>query len=196
MEHKTAGARIRELRERKAWTQEHLAEASQLSVRTVQRAEEGVMSAETATALAGALDEPVEELLRQEPPFPTIVPIIYYHSSATLDWLVDAFGFELKEKMLGPSDAILHAELSLGDGVIMVGAPVPDRAWKTPNDLSCVATQSTMVRVSDVDTHYQRALAAGATVLVELEESYGLRRYRVEDPEGHVWTFCQQLAGR
>lgn len=60
-------ANIRNRREHLAWTQEHLAEAAQLSVRTVQRAEEGRgMSAETLSAIAGALDVPIEEL-RHEP---------------------------------------------------------------------------------------------------------------------------------
>ena len=60
-------ANIRNRRENRAWTQEHLAEAAQISVRTVQRAEEGRgMSAETLSAIAGALDVRIEEL-RHEP---------------------------------------------------------------------------------------------------------------------------------
>jgi transcriptional regulator with XRE-family HTH domain len=58
------GAAVRSLRERKSWSQEHLADASGLSVRTIQRVEvEGIASAETRLALAAALDVPVGELM-------------------------------------------------------------------------------------------------------------------------------------
>ena len=196
MENKAAGNKIKGLRERKAWTQEHLAEVAQVSARTVQRAEDGVMSAETATAIAGALDEPVEEILETAVSLPAIVPIIYYEDASSLDWLVRAFGFELGEKMVGPNSTIMHAELSYGDGLIMVGTPIPERTWKTPKGLSGVLMQSVMVRVDDVGAHCERARAAGAAILVEPEESYGMRRYRAEDCEGHVWTFAQQSGGR
>ena len=192
MENRTAGIKIKKLRERKAWTQEHLAEAAQISPRTVQRAEDGTMSAETATALAGALDEPIETILEAETRMPDIVPIVYYDHASSLDWLVKAFGFELGEKMLGPNSTIMHAELSYGDGLIMVGAPIPERTWKTPMESSGVLMQSVMVMVDDVMTHCETARASGATILVEPEESYGIQRYRVEDCEGHVWTFARQ----
>ena len=195
MQHKSAGNRIKELRKGKAWTQEHLAAAAQISARTVQRGEEGVMSGETAMAIAGALDVPLEDILRPEPACPTFVPIIFYKSATTLDWLVKAFGFAVEEKMLGPDSAVLHAELSFRGGLIMVGAPVADRKWKTPLELDRAATQSVMVAVDDVDDHYERAAKAGAVILVKPEDSYGQRRYRVEDPEGHVWTFSQPLTG-
>ena len=55
MNEKSMGNRIRRLRERKAWTQEHMAAAADVSVRTVQRAEEGTLSAETLSAIAGAV---------------------------------------------------------------------------------------------------------------------------------------------
>jgi transcriptional regulator with XRE-family HTH domain len=63
------GEVVRALRERKSWSQEHLANASGLSVRTVQRVEvEGVASAETRLALAAALDVPVADLMAAPPP--------------------------------------------------------------------------------------------------------------------------------
>jgi transcriptional regulator with XRE-family HTH domain len=62
------GAAVRSLRERKSWSQEHLADASGLSVRTIQRVEiEGIASAETRLALAAALDVPVGELMPVSP---------------------------------------------------------------------------------------------------------------------------------
>lgn len=65
---KINGEAVRALRERKSWSQEHLASASGLSVRTVQRVEvEGIASAETRLALAAALDVPVADLIPSPP---------------------------------------------------------------------------------------------------------------------------------
>ncbi len=121
MEEKQAGSKIRTLRERKAWTQEHLAGAARISPRTVQRAEEGVMSAETRAAIAGALDISVESLAAaQKPPegWPRIAPVLCYEDSKTaVPWLEQAFGFQVREKMTGVDGQVLHSELVLGDGV-------------------------------------------------------------------------------
>jgi transcriptional regulator with XRE-family HTH domain len=72
---KINGEAVRTLRERKSWSQEHLANASGLSVRTVQRVEvEHIASAETRLALAAALDVPVAELVPAPPPTDATVP--------------------------------------------------------------------------------------------------------------------------
>ena len=71
---KINGEAVRALRERKSWSQEHLASAAGLSVRTVQRVEtEGIASAETRLALAAALDVPVDDLIPS--PSSTIAPV-------------------------------------------------------------------------------------------------------------------------
>jgi transcriptional regulator with XRE-family HTH domain len=95
------GKKVRKLRERKAWTQEHLAKAADVSLRTVQRAEDGVMSAETLSALAGALDLPVEQLSYDESGYPAVTPFLFYANGDTFDWLVTAFGFTARMKHQG-----------------------------------------------------------------------------------------------
>src|SRR6185436_18219361 len=105
--------RIRELREKKAWTQEHLAGAARIAVRTVQRAEEGVMSAETKAAIAGALDVAVESLAA--PVKPQIQPVLMYEDSrAAVEWLAKAFGFTVREKVTDENGQVVHSELVLG----------------------------------------------------------------------------------
>jgi uncharacterized glyoxalase superfamily protein PhnB/DNA-binding XRE family transcriptional regulator len=190
METRSAGARIKRLRDRKAWTQEQLAAAARVSVRTVQRAEEGVMSAETLSALAGALDVPAEALSASDPP--AVTPVLYYDDPASLDWLTRAFGLEIRVRIPGPDGRILHAELALGDARIMVGQPVPARGWTTPR-LGGAVTQSLYVMVADVDAHCVRARAAGATILSEPEDIHGDRRYLAQDPEGHHWWFAAPI---
>lgn len=187
MENKDTGRKIRAARDSKAWTQEHLAEAAGLSVRTVQRAEEGVMSAETLSAAAGALGISVEDLTVAAPP--SVTPVIYYDDPATLDFLVAAFGFEIEMRYVSPDNRIQHAELTTGTGRIMIGQPIAERAWTTPKQ-SGVRTQSTYVMVDDVEAHHARARAAGATVLSAPDDVHGERRYLAEDPEGHHWWFA------
>lgn len=192
MEEKQVGERIRSLRERKAWTQEHLAGVAQISPRTVQRAEEGAMSAETKKALAAALDVAVESLTpSRRPPagWPRIAPVLCYEDSKTaVSWLERAFGFHIREKMTGADGQVLHCELVLADGVIMVGHVSSSPRWASPRHLGKV-TQFLHVFVDDLDAHYARAKAAGAVIVAEPEESYGQRRYRALDLEGHEWCF-------
>jgi uncharacterized glyoxalase superfamily protein PhnB/DNA-binding XRE family transcriptional regulator len=198
METRETGDRIRTMRERKAWTQQHLAEAARISARTVQRAEEGVMSAETKAAIAGALDVPVETLARAAKPpegWPRITPtLLYEDSKAALPWLEKAFGFVARIQVPGQGGQIVHSELTLGgDGVIMVGhasfSPSADGYLTSPKSLGR-ATQSLFVFVDDLDEHFARAKAAGAEITQEIQAGYGFRRYRARDFEGHEWCFA------
>lgn len=196
MDEKGIGARIRRLRDRKAWTQEHLAQAAEVSVRTVQRAEEGVMSAETLQALASAFDEPVEALTADSS-YPRVTPIVFYEDPGSIDWVTDAFGFGVRMKIPGPGGAIVHGELTCGNEMIMVAVPMDSHRTATPRQLEGRRTVSLYVRVDDVDAHIERVRAAGGKILSEPEEVHGQRRYAVEDPEGHMWWFFQDLqAGR
>lgn len=194
MANKSIGNTIRQLRDRKAWTQEQLAEAAGVSVRTVQRAEEeSTMSAQTLASLATALDIPPEEITDgQGSATPVITPVIYYDDPDTLDWLVSAFGFAVSMRIPGPDGKILHAELTLNGDRIMVGQPVPARNWTTPL-LAGVHTQSLYVMVDDVDSHCEQAAAAGAVILSGPEDMHGERRYLTVDPEGHHWWFACPL---
>ncbi|MGD0526681.1 MAG: VOC family protein [Polyangiaceae bacterium] len=198
MEVRETGDRIRTLRERKAWTQQHLAEAARISPRTVQRAEEGVMSAETRAAIAGALDVPVESLataLKAPAGWPQITPTLLYEDSKTaVDWLEKAFGFIARLKVPGEHGQIVHSELTLGTGVIMVGSvswsPSAGGRFVSPKSNGGKVTQSLFVFVDDLDAHYACAKAAGATIVQEIQSGYGFRRYRALDHEGHEWCFA------
>ena len=86
-----------------------------------------------------------------------------------MDWLVDAFGFEVRLKFLGPVDAI---------------------GWKTPEQVGA-ATQAVYVRVDDLAAHCERARQRGAVIETEPAHAHGQNRYRARDPEGHRWTFAE-----
>lgn len=195
MEVNKAGPMIKELRAKKAWTQEDLAAAAGISPRTVQRAEEGQMSADTLKAIAAAFGIPVENISaaaaeRQ----PRLTPVLYYEEGDTLDWIADVFGWEVRVRIPDPDGRILHAELYMGDARIMVGSPVESRRWTTPR-LAGVHTQSLYVIVDNVDGHYQRARSKGAEILSPPEDMHGERRYLAQDPEGHHWWFATPTNG-
>jgi uncharacterized glyoxalase superfamily protein PhnB len=139
------------------------------------------------------------------PGWPRISSAAFYQDPArAIDWLCRAFGFEVRLKVEGDDGAIVHSELTLGDGVVMVGdshSPRADRAFcKSPRDVGGANTQTMMVYVDDVDAHCARARAAGANIVTgPADTDYGAdhatdRGYECEDLEGHHWWFYQRLA--
>jgi PhnB protein len=123
---------------------------------------------------------------------PRITPYLYYEDvAAALAWLARAFGFRERLRMPGPDGSVMHAEMQLADGVVMMGRPGPD--YRSPKRLGQV-TQSLYVYVDDVNAHFRRAKDAGAKVIEEpADQFYGDRRYGAEDPEGHLWYFAQHV---
>lgn len=134
-----------------------------------------------------------------------ITPFIGYEdASAAIDWLQRAFGFvEDRSARYEEEGTITHAELDLGGATIYVSTPRdyanPARMRET-SELARRAYDNPwvidghFVEVDDVDTHCERARAAGATILREPEEpGIGHRVYSAEDIEGHRWMFGQRL---
>jgi len=127
--------------------------------------------------------------------------------AALIDWLCEAFGFELRIKVEGEGGRIEHSELSYGDGLVMVGAERTDDAverfgnrWLSP--LTAAGnTQSLMVYVDDVDAHCAQARAKGARIVLEPslhdygDDYWADRSYGCVDPEGHTWWFSQRVRG-
>jgi uncharacterized glyoxalase superfamily protein PhnB len=127
---------------------------------------------------------------------PSIYPRLAYHDEvAALDFLTRAFGLtERREARMEHPDGML-AWLEMGDGVVMIGRAGENRhGLHSPQDAG-IATAMVNVYVHDVDSHYQRARAAGARIVMELEDMFwGDRRYEALDPEGHRWHFAERLA--
>ena len=122
---------------------------------------------------------------------PAIVPCLSYRDApAAIAWLKEAFGFTENMVVPGPDGTIAHAQLALGNGMVMVGSERDDELqMRIPCDLGGV-TQSIYVVVEDADAHYAQAVAAGAEIVRELEDTpYGSRDYSARDPEGHLWNF-------
>lgn len=124
---------------------------------------------------------------------PRITAYLYYENVASmLDWLGRAFGLKERVRMATPDGVVMHAEVELADGVVMMGCPGPH--YKNPKRLGH-ATSGLYVYVDDVDAHFATAKAAGAKILeVPADQFYGDRRYMAEDPEGHHWSFATHVS--
>jgi uncharacterized glyoxalase superfamily protein PhnB len=116
----------------------------------------------------------------------------YRDAAAAVDWLCRAFGFQRKMIVPGENGTIAHAQLTFGNGMIMLSSPGDTEFDKlqVPQQPGRPATQSTYLIVDDVDGHHDRAVAAGAKVVYALrDEPYGGRGYSCLDPEGNLWNF-------
>jgi uncharacterized glyoxalase superfamily protein PhnB len=123
---------------------------------------------------------------------PTLFVCVHYEQGRTaLDWLVRAFGFEKTLEVPGGNGEIVHAELWLGDSVLMVSS---DRQAR---DMLGNDRQGICIAVADPDAHYTRATGAGATIVQPPQDtSYGARGYYARDPEGFLWGFSTYRPGR
>jgi uncharacterized glyoxalase superfamily protein PhnB len=124
----------------------------------------------------------------------TVIPAMrYFNAPKAIDWLCRAFGFEKHFVVPGPDNTIAHAQLSFGNGMIMLGSATDSeygRLVTHPAETGGLETQTAYVIVADVDAHYARAKAAGAKIVIAIkDEDYGGRDYTCRDLEGHVWTF-------
>jgi uncharacterized glyoxalase superfamily protein PhnB len=122
----------------------------------------------------------------------TVIPGHRYRNApAAIEWLEKVFGFQRHAVHEGPNGTIAHAELTLGNGMIMLGSGKDDevhRAFKSPDELGGVETCMLYIVVPDADAAHARAVAAGANVTTPPHDTpYGSRDFAVKDPEGHTW---------
>src|SRR5437016_316608 len=124
----------------------------------------------------------------------TVVPTLRYRDvAAAIDWLCNAFGFEKHLVVSGDNGAVRYAELTFGNGMIMLG-PVEDtgldKFMTQPADTGGAETQICYLFVADVVAHCARARAAGAEIVLDIEDADSNGRgYSCRDLEGHVWNF-------
>jgi PhnB protein len=124
--------------------------------------------------------------------YPTITPYLLYEDvTSALGWLASAFGLRERLRFTEEDGRVSHAEMELGDGVVMIGQPGGE--YRNPKRAGHVSVM-VHVYVDDLAAHFERARAAGARITAEpADQPYGDRRYGAEDPEGHEWTFAQHV---
>jgi PhnB protein len=115
----------------------------------------------------------------------TITPYLYLQdASKAIDFYKKAFGAKERMRLPGPNNTVGHAELEIGDSIVML-AENPDRS---PRKLKG-ASSSFVLYVNDVDTAFKRALDAGATTVQAVEDRfYGDRMGTLADPFGQEWS--------
>lgn len=123
----------------------------------------------------------------------SFIPCLRYRKPAdAIVWLERAFGLRRLRVIEDANGGIEHAELRLGDAVMMLGGPkrsAIDRHYVMPRDIGGLQTQSTYAVVEDVAVHLDRAKAGGARIVQPLtQEPYG-QIYSAVDCEGHIWSF-------
>jgi uncharacterized glyoxalase superfamily protein PhnB len=116
---------------------------------------------------------------------PAIVPILRYKDAPrAIDFLETAFGFTRQMVHEGDDGEILHAQLTYGDGMVMLSSARDDGFG------SHVGEGWQYVVIEDADAHFAKAKQAGAEILSELEDQdYGSRDYSARDFEGNRWSF-------
>jgi uncharacterized glyoxalase superfamily protein PhnB len=125
----------------------------------------------------------------------TVTPyLLYEDGEAAVDFLTRAFGFREVDRATGAAGG-LHVELEVAPdgGRIYLGQP--PSGFRNPATVG--RTSLVYVLVDDVEAHCERARAAGARIIEELNDvPSGHRRYGCADPQGHEWFFGQPIAGR
>jgi uncharacterized glyoxalase superfamily protein PhnB len=149
----------------------------------------------TTAAKAGALPaarpttfEPIPKQTRA-----TIIPCLRYRDApAAIEWLCHALGFEATRVVRNEDGTVAHAQLTYGNGMIMLGSVFDTeygRLLKQPSETGGYVTQGAYLVVNDADAVHARVVDAGGEVLLPLQdEDYGGRGFTCRDPEGVVWS--------
>lgn len=126
---------------------------------------------------------------------PNLTPAVTYRDpKAALQWLEQAFGFEVFMLIEDGDGNLAHSEMRYGNAAVMVGSEWSDD-HRSPTSLERKNTQSIHIHTDqDVDAHCERVRRAGGEIIAEPEtQFYGARTYRCRDPEGHIWTVAQTV---
>jgi uncharacterized glyoxalase superfamily protein PhnB len=115
---------------------------------------------------------------------PSIYPVLRYEDPAkAIRFLTEAFGLEEHAAYKGDDGTIVHAQLAWDNGLIMLGPA----GVGGPFDIGPAVVY---LAVADPDAHHDRAVAAGAEIVMALtDQDYGSREYAARDPESNVWCF-------
>jgi PhnB protein len=126
--------------------------------------------------------------------YPQVTPYLHVDgASAAIEFYATVFGATERMRMPEPDGRIGHAELQIGESLIMLSDEYPELGVRSPKALG--GTSVTMsVYVEDVDGVFDRALQAGATVLRPIQDQfYGDRSGTLEDPFGHRWSVATHI---
>jgi PhnB protein len=124
----------------------------------------------------------------------TITPYLAVDDAAkAIEYYEKAFGAKERGRMEAPGGKIGHAELEIGDSLVMVSDALPQFTTRPPTELGGTSV-SIFMYVEDVDAVVQQAVDAGGTVTMEVADQFwGDRFGNVQDPFGHLWSIATRV---
>jgi PhnB protein len=114
-------------------------------------------------------------------------------AAGAIEFYKKAFGAKERGRMDAPGGKVGHAELEIGNALVMLSDPFPQASTKPPKELGDT-TSSIFMFVEDVDAVVKQAADAGATVVMKPENQFwGDRFGTIKDPFGHVWGIATHV---
>ena len=126
----------------------------------------------------------------------TVTPrLVVADGAAAIAFYAKAFGAQqIGERFTGPDGELIHAEIRIGNSVVMVTEDAVDGPVSSPQRLGGMVTCVMALYWEDVDAAWERAVAAGAEVIYPLQDHfYGERGGRLRDPFGQQWMMSQHI---
>jgi PhnB protein len=122
----------------------------------------------------------------------TITPnLVVQDAPKAIDFYKKAFGAEELVRMPGPDGKVIHAEIKIGDSIVMLAEEMPDMGTRSPKAYGG-SSVGFYFYVENVDALWKRAVEAGAKPIMPLMDMFwGDRTGRLEDPFGHSWSPAQ-----
>jgi PhnB protein len=124
----------------------------------------------------------------------TVTPYLAVEDATeAIEYYTKAFDAKERVRMETPDGKVGHAELEIGDSLVMLSDPFPQASTKPPNELGGTSV-SVFMYVEDVDAVVKRAVDAGAMVTMEVADQFwGDRFGSVKDPFGHLWSIATHV---
>jgi PhnB protein len=124
----------------------------------------------------------------------SVTPYLSVDDAAeAIEYYKKAFGAKERARMDAPGGKIGHAELEIGDSLVMLSDPFPQATTRTPKELGGTSA-SIFMYVEDVDAVVKQAVDAGATITMEVADQFwGDRFGTVQDPFGHLWSIATHV---
>ncbi len=124
----------------------------------------------------------------------TVTPSLFVAGAAkAIDFYKKAFGAEERMRFPAPDGSIMHAELTIGDSIVMLADEMPDQGGRGPKSIGGTPVSFFIYR-ENVDAAWKQAVAAGAKEIMPLADQFwGDRTGCLEDPFGHQWWLAQHI---
>jgi len=124
----------------------------------------------------------------------SVTPYLFIKGAANaLDFYKKVFGATERVRMPGPNGRVMHAELQIGDSIVMLADEHPEMGARSPQTVGG-ASSSLHVYVQDVDAIAQKAVEAGAQLTRPVQDQfYGDRSGTIIDPFGHMWSIATHI---